>query len=463
VLATGMGGLACYLAFSFSVSYPIHHFPTAYVDPATVTGAAFPAGVPVLAPVNSAAYAIMFGYDQRATAAITVPSLWIQPTGTFYDTTTCSLRTYTGNGVINLFMQATMGPGSCNMPRFGEAMAWLMVINAFFAGLSSVAVTGRITYAMARDNGFPFSATLSKVHDTLKTPINAITFVLIADSLLLLLPLNTGGGAAAFAAIIGLSVVFFQISYGLPVLFKLICNPTSYPTHNRLDGDPLPYQLGSWSRPMGLLSVIWLFGSCVFYFLPATGPVRHAEVDNKDALFYNDAWSACSAPLDFATNALPFANAAARTAALTACTTCPSYVDPTSAHVSKFISRTLDAANTTATVTVAGEVVKNTTADQLGSMQWLIVCFIGVIAIMIVNWYCNSRHVFIGPKRVHDTEGDVYRFLWFEFTPQFYAENYPHLTFEALHGAGGGAGATVGGQHATEMAPIAPFNSSSSS
>ena len=55
----------------------------------------------------------------------------------------------TDNGAINVFVLAA-GPG------FGAFLAWLVVINVFFAGVSSVAVTGRITFALARDSAFPF-------------------------------------------------------------------------------------------------------------------------------------------------------------------------------------------------------------------------------------------------------------------------------------------------------------------
>jgi amino acid transporter len=117
-----------------------------------------------LSPITSAAYAVQYGYDVPATDRLTVPSLWKQSPGTYYDTKTCSLRRTSGNGAFNLFMQATSGPGSvCAAPGFGQTIAWLLVINAFFAGLSSVTVTGRITFALARDNGFPFSEWVKKV------------------------------------------------------------------------------------------------------------------------------------------------------------------------------------------------------------------------------------------------------------------------------------------------------------
>ena len=48
-----------------------------------------------------------------------------------------------GNLVVDTFILAAG-------KTWGEGLAYLVLINFFFAGLSSVAVTGRITFALAR-------------------------------------------------------------------------------------------------------------------------------------------------------------------------------------------------------------------------------------------------------------------------------------------------------------------------
>jgi choline transport protein len=99
--------------------------------------------------------------------------------------------------------------------EWGCALAWLVTINLFFALLSSVAVTGRITFALARDGGFPFSHVFAAVNPTFKSPVNGLLLVLFCDSLLQLLPLDENGGALAFSAIIGLCVIGFQVHLAL--------------------------------------------------------------------------------------------------------------------------------------------------------------------------------------------------------------------------------------------------------
>jgi amino acid transporter len=144
-------------------------------------------------------------------------------------------------------------------------MAWLVVINLFFALVSSVAVTGRITFAFARDGGFPFSHKFAEVNQYFKSPVNALLLVMVFDAFLQLLPLNEEGGSIAFTAIIGLCVIGFQVSYAIPIFVKLIANPIDFPK-TEMD-------LGIWSKPFGLLSSLWLFGTSCLLFFPVEDPV----------------------------------------------------------------------------------------------------------------------------------------------------------------------------------------------
>jgi len=163
----------------------------------------------------------------------------------------------TGNAVVNLFILV-------GGDKWGCALAWLVTINLFFALLSSIAVTGRITYALARDGAFPYSSTLAYLNPYFKSPVNGILLVMIFDGLLQLLPLDTNGGSLAFTAIIGLCVIGFQVSYGLPILIKLVFDPKDFPM-TEMD-------LGVWSKPFGLLSCLWLFGTSCLLFFPVSNP-----------------------------------------------------------------------------------------------------------------------------------------------------------------------------------------------
>lgn len=111
----------------------------------------------------------------------------------------------TGVAAADLFVQA-------GGTVWGAALTWLVFINFFFAGLSSVAVTGRITYALARDNAFPCSSVLKQINPALKSPINALLFVFVLDACIMLLPLAPNGGGSAFFSIVGLCALGFQVT-----------------------------------------------------------------------------------------------------------------------------------------------------------------------------------------------------------------------------------------------------------
>ena len=149
----------------------------------------------------------------------------------------------------------------------GAVLTWLVVINLFFCGVSCTAVTGRITFALMRDNAFPFSDFFKQVHPIIKSPIRAVAFVFVFVALLLLLPLNPDA-ATAFQSIVGLCTIGFQVSYAIPIFLKLVWGDSvhvAFPANAK--------SLGRWSRPFGVVSAVWLCGTSTLFFLPISGPL----------------------------------------------------------------------------------------------------------------------------------------------------------------------------------------------
>lgn len=81
----------------------------------------------------------------------------------------------------------------------------LLLINIFFAGFSSLTVTTRIAFAMARDGALPFSGFFKYVHPKNKAPVTCIWLVFMADSLMVLLALVSDG--EAFVAITSITTI----------------------------------------------------------------------------------------------------------------------------------------------------------------------------------------------------------------------------------------------------------------
>ena len=176
--------------------------------------------------------------------------------------------TLTGYASTNIFILACGQQG-------GAGLTWLIVINLFLAGVASVAVTGRITYALMRDNLFAGSSYFSSTTESTASPFAAITLVCVIDLLLQLLPLNVTNGNVAFLSILGLCNLGFYVSYGLPVALKLYYQPKDFPVtkvsticHHHYHYYHYYHQDGSWClvktiRFHDIHLVIWF----IFYIL----------------------------------------------------------------------------------------------------------------------------------------------------------------------------------------------------
>ncbi len=93
----------------------------------------------------------------------------------------------------------------------------LLIVCLYFAGVSATTVSSRTGYAMARDSLFPCSKYLTMIYKRSQTPLGSVILVGILNILLLLLQLFS---TTAFAAIVSISTIGFQISYMLPIIFR---------------------------------------------------------------------------------------------------------------------------------------------------------------------------------------------------------------------------------------------------
>ena len=91
--------------------------------------------------------------------------------------------------VVNVYVKAFTNSEGIHHKAGSITMTLLLLVNVFCAGFSSMTVTSRIGFAMARDKAFPYSNVLHKVHPTTKAPHTVIVLVFILDVLLCLLPL----------------------------------------------------------------------------------------------------------------------------------------------------------------------------------------------------------------------------------------------------------------------------------
>ncbi len=160
--------------------------------------------------------------------------------------------------MVNLFVTAfTSADGKVYKKAGAVAMTSLLIVNIFFAGFSSMTVTSRIGFAMARDGAFPGSGFLYKINSKTKTPDRIIGLVFIMDVLLCLLPLIS---TTAFEAITSVSAIGYQISYAIPILLRLTVSKATFKKSS--------FDLKGLSIPLGWISVVWLFVTSLIFLMP---------------------------------------------------------------------------------------------------------------------------------------------------------------------------------------------------
>jgi amino acid transporter len=127
---------------------------------------------------------------------------------------------------IEIFQNAfTSSDGTTVNIAGALGLSVLLIINLFFAGFSSMTVTTRIGFAMARDGAFPFSHFWYKVSSKNKVPYMMIIMVFFIDSLLCLFPLIN---PIAWTAITSITVIGYQVSYAIPILLRVTCSRKTF-------------------------------------------------------------------------------------------------------------------------------------------------------------------------------------------------------------------------------------------
>jgi amino acid transporter len=144
----------------------------------------------------------------------------------------------------------------------GGKLLLLIAIGAqLFCGMSSVTANSRMIYAFSRDGALPASAFWHRINPRTRTPTNAI-WLAAGGAFVLGLPYLWN--VTAYAAVTSIAVIGLYIAYVLPTFLRL------------LQGDafePGPWNLGRWSRPIGIIAVVWVAFITVLFMLPQVSPV----------------------------------------------------------------------------------------------------------------------------------------------------------------------------------------------
>ncbi|KAI8907403.1 amino acid/polyamine transporter I [Gorgonomyces haynaldii] len=173
---------------------------------------------------------------------------------------------YATAGDIESFVNSDLGTFSifqkCLDQKGALGLGVIVIINAFFSGFSSLTVTVRTTFALSRDNGFPFAFWVKQVNASTMAPNFAVLACFVSSSLILLLPL---GSTTAFTAVTSISTIGFQISYAIPIFLRT--------TVFRNQFEPGPFNLGKFGVICGAISSGFLFLTSILFFFPVENPI----------------------------------------------------------------------------------------------------------------------------------------------------------------------------------------------
>ena len=114
-------------------------------------------------------------------------------------------------------------------------------------------------YAFSRDGAVPFHATWHRL-DRGRTPRNAIILSAVCA---FILASPTVVNYTAYLAVTSIATIGLYIAYALPILLRLMSK----------NFKPGPWHLGAWSKPIGIIAVIWVAFISVLFMLPAAYPI----------------------------------------------------------------------------------------------------------------------------------------------------------------------------------------------
>jgi amino acid transporter len=172
-----------------------------------------------------------------------------------------------GGGGVQYILESNLGAG---LSALGGLLSAGVAFAMTFCGFSSIASAGRMLFAFSRDDGLPGSRWLKKVSPRYRTPSNSVIAISTASWLLILLTYvltKLFGGDPLFliGGITSVSTVLLYWAYGVCIWLGM--------RGNQQWRERQTWSLGSWSRPLAWLSVIWIvLFSPVFLYPFALNP-----------------------------------------------------------------------------------------------------------------------------------------------------------------------------------------------
>jgi amino acid transporter len=182
------------------------------------------------------------------------------------------------NGYANALASATgVPPAQIWIDAVGQTgglFVLLLVIGAqFYCGMASVTANSRMIYAFSRDGAIPGSSFWHRINHRTRTPTNSIWLAAVGA---FILGVPYLWSATAYAAVTSIAVIGLYVAYVAPVTLRLFAGKKFTPG---------PWQLGRWSRPVGIIATFWLVVIFVLFMLPQVLPISASNFNYTSIVF----------------------------------------------------------------------------------------------------------------------------------------------------------------------------------
>src|SRR5207237_2041346 len=131
-----------------------------------------------------------------------------------------------------------------------------IAVAQLFCSMSSVTSNSRMIYAFSRDGAVPGHNLWHSLNRG-RTPRNAILLSVVCAFILVIPSLWS---VTAYLAATSIAVIGLYIAYALPIFLRSFSS----------DFKTGPWHLGSWSKPIGWIAVIWVVCISVLFMLPTS-------------------------------------------------------------------------------------------------------------------------------------------------------------------------------------------------
>ncbi|RCI05540.1 hypothetical protein CU098_013557 [Rhizopus stolonifer] len=158
--------------------------------------------------------------------------------------------------IATFFLHAT------NNPSVTAFFLFILFVAQMGSLCNSILAAATFAWSLARDGILPCSRFLYKISGDRNIPVNCLIVQLVI-CVLVILP--SFGSTVYWQAIMSAAVISVNVSYGLPLLCRLIWVRNDMPKG--------PFHLGKLGLPLNLISVVWVVFFGVILCIPSTYPV----------------------------------------------------------------------------------------------------------------------------------------------------------------------------------------------